>query len=103
VVQAMAQTALLVTDPMTYGMTLAPKINGIYTKASILAPDNPRVVYCRAEFDMGGAQWTGADVKEICGRVAHSIDLFASFKPETPFSPTWGLDRAKETLQKCTK
>ncbi len=103
VVQAMAKTALLASDPMTYGMTLSPKISGIYMKAYMLAPENPRVALCKAEFDLGGAKWTGADVKEICSRVEKSIDLFAKFKPETPFSPNWGLDRAKEALANCGK
>ena len=101
VVQAMAKTALLVSDPMTYGMTLSPKIAEIYTLASLLAPENPRVVFCKAEFEIGGAKWTGADVKQLCGQVEKSIDLFAKFKPETPFSPKWGLDRATEALNNC--
>lgn len=103
VVQAMAKTALLASDPMTYGMTLSPKISGIYMKAYMLAPENPRVALCKAKFDLGGAKWTGADVKEICSRVEKSIDLFAKFKPETPFSPSWGLDRAQEALKNCGK
>jgi hypothetical protein len=103
VVQAMAKTALLASDPMTYGMTLSPKISEIYMHASLLAPENPRVVFCKAEFEIGGARWTGADVKQLCTQVEKSIDLFAKFKPETPFSPSWGLDRAKETLKNCGK
>lgn len=103
VVQAMAKTALLASDPMTYGMSLSPKISEIYMHASLLAPENPRVVLCKAEFDMGGAKWTGADVKEICSRLQKSLDLFAKFKPETPFSPSWGLDRAQEAMQNCGK
>ncbi len=103
VVQAMAKTALLASDPMTYGMTLSPKISEIYMKASLLAPENPRVVFCKAEFGIGGAKWTGADVKQLCEQVQKSIDLFATFKPETPFSPSWGLERAQMTLQNCGK
>ena len=103
VVQAMSKTALLASDPMTYGMTLSPKISEIYMKASLLAPENPRVVFCKAEFGIGGAKWTGADVKQLCEQVQKSIDLFAKFKPETPFSPSWGLERAQMTLQNCGK
>jgi hypothetical protein len=103
VVQAMAKTVLLASDPMVYGMTLSPKISEIYMLASMLAPENPRVVFCKAQFEIGGAKWTGADVKQLCGQVAKSIDLFAKFKPETPFSPSWGLDRAQQTLDNCGK
>lgn len=101
VVQAMSKTALLASNPMTYGMTLSPKITEIYTMASLLAPENPRVVLCKAEFGIGGAKWTGADVKQLCGQIEKSIELFAKFKPETPFSPKWGLDRATEVLKNC--
>lgn len=101
VVQAMAKTALLASNPMVYGMTLSPKIAEIYTLANLLAPENPRVVFCKAEFGIGGAKWTGADVKQLCGEVEKSIQLFAKFKPETPFSPKWGLDRATEALKNC--
>jgi hypothetical protein len=101
VVQAMAKTALLASNPMVYGMTLSPKIAQIYMQASLIAPENPRVVFCKAQFEIGGAKWTGADVKQLCGQVAKSIDLFAKFKSETPFSPSWGLDRAKQALSNC--
>ena len=101
VVQAMAKTALLASDPMTYGMSLSPKISELYFKASLLAPENPRVVFCKAEFEIGRAKWTGADVKKLCEQVQKSIELFAKFKPETPFSPSWGLDRAQESLKNC--
>jgi hypothetical protein len=30
-----------------------------------------------------------------------AIRLFATFKPETPFSPKWGLERAQEALKNC--
>ncbi len=30
-----------------------------------------------------------------------AIELFATFKPETPFSPKWGLDRALEAQKNC--
>jgi hypothetical protein len=101
VMQAMIHTGWIAFDPMTYGMTLSGKVAELYTKAQIIAPENPRVVFCKAEFAIGGAQWTGADVKQLCKEVERSIDLFAKFKPETPFSPKWGLDRAQEALKNC--
>ena len=72
-----------------------------YDKAMILAPNNPRVVYSKAEFEIGAAQYWGTDTKPMCEALAKSIELFANFKPETPFSPKWGLDRAQEALKNC--
>lgn len=101
VMQAMIHTAYLASDPMTYGMTLPAKVNELYSKAAALAPQNPRVVFCRAEFEIGGAKWTGADVKALCKEIEGSMDLFAKFKPETPFHPNWGLERAQEAMKNC--
>lgn len=30
-------------------------------------------------------------------------ELFANFKPETPFYPKWGKNRAEEILESCKK
>jgi hypothetical protein len=103
VMQAMIHTALLSSDPMKYGMTLPAKVGALYAKAEAIAPENPRVVYGKAEFAIGGAKWTGANVKDLCKDVERSIGLFASFKLETPFSPNWGLERAKRALENCGK
>ena len=86
---------------MVYGMTLSSKVGALYAKAQAIAPENPRVVFGKAEFAIGGAKWTGANVKELCKDVQRSIGLFATFKPETVFHPNWGLERAKEALKNC--
>ncbi len=101
VMQAMIHTALLSSDPMKYGMTLPAKVGELYEKAEAIAPNNPRVVYGKAEFAIGGAAWTGADTKVLCKEVERSIGLFATFKPETAFSPNWGLKRAENALKGC--
>jgi len=101
VLQAMLYTAWIVQDPMTNGMKYSGMASEQYAKAEALASENPRVVFCKAEFELGGAKWTGADTKKLCKDVERSIQLFANFKPMTAFAPTWGLDRAQETLKTC--
>lgn len=103
VMQAMIYTSYIVQDPMVNGMAYSPKVMELYTKAKIIAPENPRVVYLKAEFEIGGAQWTGADTKKLCKDLESAIPLFEKFQPETPFHPKWGLDRAKEALNNCKK
>ena len=103
VMQAMIHTAYIATDPMTYGMVLSGKVMELYAQAEIIAPENPRVVSGKAEFEIGGAKWTGADVKALCKDLEKSIELFAKFKPETSFSPSWGLERAQSMLEECGK
>jgi hypothetical protein len=101
VMQALINTAWIVYDPMVNGMKLSGKTMEMYTKAEMLAPENPRVVFSKADFQISGAKWTGVDTKPLCAQVEKAIGLFATFKPETPFSPKWGLDRAQETLKSC--
>lgn len=101
VLQAMLYTAIIVQDPMTNGMKFSQKTMQEYYKAQLIAPNNPRVMYCKAEFEIGGAQWTGVDTKPLCAQLAKAIELFATFKPETPFHPSWGLDRAQQALANC--
>ena len=101
VMQAMIHTAWIAYDPMTNGMKLSRKVMELYGKAEVIAPTNPRVVFGKAEFEMGSAQFFGTDTLPICAQIAKSIELFATFKPETAFHPNWGLERAKEARDAC--
>lgn len=101
VMQAIINTAWIVSDPMVNGMKLSPKNMELYAKAEAIAPENPRVIFSKADFLLGGAKWTGIDTKPLCLQIEKAISLFATFKPETPFSPSWGLDRALESQKSC--
>ena len=103
VLQALLHTAWVAYDGATYGMTLSGKVVEIYTKAKMMAPENPRVVYCKAEWDMGGAKYFGQDTTPFCKDLEHALELFANFKPETPFHPNWGKDRVEMLLETCGK
>ena len=101
VMQAMIHTAWIAYDPMTNGQKLSGTVMELYGKAQALAPENPRVVFGKAEFEIGAAKFWGTDTKPICAQIEKAIGLFATFKPETPFSPKWGLERALEAQKKC--
>ena len=101
VMQAMIYTAWVVVDPMTNGMKYSSKTMEMYAKAVALSPENPRAVFGKADFQIQGAKWTGVDTKPLCQEVDKAIGLFATFKPQTPFSPKWGLDRALEAQKNC--
>ncbi|AWI26047.1 tetratricopeptide repeat protein [Flavobacterium pallidum] len=103
VVQAMIYTAWIVYDPMTNGQKYGAKAMQVYEQAIKIAPENPRVVFCKAEFEIGGAKFWGTDTKPMCAEVDRAIGLFATFKPENKFSPSWGLDRALQTQEACKK
>lgn len=101
VMQAMINTAWIVFDPMTNGQKLSGPTIEIYNKALVIDPNNPRVVFSKAEFEIGGAKFWGQDTKPMCAQIDKAIELFATFKPETPFSPKWGLDRALIAQKNC--
>ncbi|MEL1248066.1 hypothetical protein [Flavobacterium helocola] len=101
VMQAMIHTAWIVYDPMTNGQKLSGDVMYILNKAYKIAPENPRVVFQKASFEIGMAQYFGQDTKPMCAQIEKSIELFATFKPETAFHPSWGLDRAQAELKKC--
>ncbi|WP_395045923.1 hypothetical protein [Flavobacterium sp.] len=101
VMQAMIHTAWIVADPMTNGMKLSGPVMELYAKAQAIAPENPRVVFCKAEFEINGAKYFGGDTKPMCTQIEKAVGLFATFKPESQFHPKWGLDRATEALKGC--
>lgn len=101
VLQALIYTAYVVMDPMTNGMKYSSKVMEAYAKAKALDPNNPRAVFGEADYQLGGAKWTGVDTKPLCAQVNKAIELFGTFKPETQFSPKWGLERALETQKTC--
>jgi len=101
VLQALTYTGWIAFDPMTNGMKYSGKVMELYGKAQAIAPENPRAVYGKAEFEIGGAKFFGTDIKPMCAEIDRAIELFAKFKPATPFSPKWGLDRALAIQKEC--
>lgn len=101
VIQAMIHTAWIAFDPMSYGQKLSPSVMQLYAKAEAIAPNNPRVVLSKAQFEIGAAQFFGSDIKPICTQIERSVELFDNFKAETKYSPNWGKDQAIAILNNC--
>ncbi|MBT8270900.1 MAG: tetratricopeptide repeat protein [Flavobacteriaceae bacterium] len=103
VVQAQLYTVWVAYDGAAYGMMYSGKISSLYQEAKALAPDNPRVLLSKAEWDMGSARFFGQDIAPFCKDVERSLDLFATFKTEIGFYPEWGEDKARQILKNCEK
>ncbi len=99
--QALVHTAWVAFDGATYGMTLSAKVNALYKKAIEIAPDNPRAIFSKAEWDMGTAQFFGQDVTPYCKDVERSIPLFDTYTSDIPFYPKWGKERAQMIAENC--
>ncbi len=103
VMQAHILTNWVAFDGMTYGMKYSGKISELYSKASAISPENPRVVFGKAEWGMGSAKYFGQDTKPFCAEIEKSIELFANFKPESELHPNWGKNRAKAVVKSCNE
>jgi hypothetical protein len=101
VIQAMINTVWIVSDPMVNGQKYSPKTMALYGKALAIAPENPRVIASKAEFEIGAAAFWGKDTKPMCDEIKRAIPLFENERPVIPFSPKWGLERAQESLKSC--
>ncbi|MCL6272932.1 hypothetical protein M3P19_02875 [Muricauda sp. 2012CJ35-5] len=101
VLEALINTAWIAYDGATYGMTLSGKNFQLYEQAMAMAPQNPRVVLSKAEWDMGSARYFGKDIAPYCQDIERSLELFANFSNDTPFYPSWGKDRAEQVLEQC--
>ncbi|MEM8999209.1 MAG: hypothetical protein AAGB24_03010 [Bacteroidota bacterium] len=99
--EAIINTAWIAFDGATYGMTLSGKNTQLYQKALQLAPNNPRVVFSKAEWDMGSARYFGKDTAPYCKDVEKALQLFATFESDIPFYPKWGQERAQQVLEQC--
>ncbi|CAL2074762.1 hypothetical protein [Tenacibaculum sp. 190524A05c] len=100
--QALLNTAYIAFDGQKYGMTLSGKNSMLYAEALKIAPNNPRVVLGKAEWDMGAARFFNQPVDQYCKDVEKSIELFD--KEELPkFYPKYGKDRAQQVLKQCKK
>jgi hypothetical protein len=103
VVEAQWYTAWVVFDGQQYGMTYSAKIAEIYKEASILAPDNPRVVLGKTEWDMGSAQFFGQPIDKYCPDVQRAVALFDTFVPEGEFFPQGGKEYAEGVMARTCK
>ena len=104
VVEAQLYTAWVTFDGQRYGMQYAGKVAQIYQEAFQIAPDNPRVVLGKAEWDMGSAQFFGQPVDAYCQDITKAIELFSTFEPASKFHPKGGVDRAKQVQEtSCNK
>lgn len=99
--QAQLYTVWVAHDGMKYGMKYAGTISTLYEKMTAAAPDNPIFLAAKAEWDMGSARYFGTSIAPYCDELQRAITLFATFKPETAFHPSYGLERAKETAAAC--
>jgi len=97
--EALWYTVWVAYDGATYGMKYGAKVSQLYQEALKIAPNNPRVILNKAEWDIGGAKFFGQPLAPFCKEVQKAIDLSKEYVPAGKFYPTFGLERAKQILE----
>lgn len=99
--QAQVYTVWVAHDGMKYGMKYSGTVAQLYEQALTAQPYNPIFILNKAEWEIGASKFFGTPIEEQCKAIQRAIQLFPTFKPETQFHPTFGLDRAKEVAEQC--
>ena len=103
ITQAMLHTVYVAFDGQKYGMTLSPKNSQLYSKALAIAPNNPRVVLAKAQWDMGSARFFGQSTAPFCKEIKRSMTLFQKEEKRAMYHPFGGIERAQEAMKECGK
>ena len=83
VMQAQIYTNWVTFDGRTYGIKYASKVTELYDMAYKLEPKNPRVVFCKADWNMGSAKYFGKDTVPFYKDIKESLVLFDTYKTES--------------------
>jgi len=92
---ALWYTVWVAHDGAVYGIKYGGKVTGIYQEAIAMAPNNPRVILNKAEWDLGGAKFFGQSTEPFCKEIQRAIELFKDFTPKGEFYPKGGKERAE--------
>jgi tetratricopeptide (TPR) repeat protein len=102
IAQALHNTAYINFDGQKYGMTMSSKNASIYNNALKIAPNNPRVILAKAEWDMGTARFFSQSTEPYCKDVERALEIFKTEEQsDIKFYPDWGQKRAEQILEEC--
>jgi hypothetical protein len=90
VVKKMISTLRLMGNPMNRYMTYGPEGNQALETATKLNPDNPRIYLLQAIDKYFTPEQYGGSKEEAKKLFQTAQAKYASFKPESSISPTWG-------------
>lgn len=104
IIQALMNTSYINFDGQKYGMTMSGKNAAIFAKAIKLAPNNPRVILQKAQWDMGAARFFNQPTEPFCKDIERALELLKKEeKPAEKFGPDWGKNQAEAALKQCGK
>ncbi|MBL0340323.1 MAG: hypothetical protein IPP71_04980 [Bacteroidetes bacterium] len=86
-------------DPMARGYELGMQANQLLSAAIIQDATNPRPYLLQGLAAMYTPEEYGGSKKVAADLLNQSIQKFAEFKSASSIMPSWGLDKAKQTLK----
>ncbi len=99
--QQMIATMQLVKDPMNRWQTFGSVATQALESAKKADPTNPRIYYLQGQSLLNTPEAYGGGKTVAKPLFEKSVELFKSFKPASPFHPTWGQNEAEKSLAAC--
>lgn len=90
-------------DPMGRGQQYSGKAAMSFGKAKSLNPDNPRIYFLTGQNVLHTPEMFGGGQEAACPYFQKAKEKYASFKPETPISPSWGKEYNNKLAVSCEK
>ena len=101
VLQAKLYLVYVISNNEKYGRSYAPIISKLNNDAFSLAPNNPRVILNKAQWEIGMAKYFGTGTASFCIDLEMALDKYETFVVKEKFAPSWGLDETKKALNSC--
>lgn len=88
-------------NPGLRGMTLSPKVSGLFAKALAMDPENPRANLMLGRWKYGSAQFFGSSTEEACSYMAKALELYQAQGEIKSIEPSWGENQALAMSNRC--
>jgi hypothetical protein len=97
----MVATQQMTVDVMSRYQTYGVEASNAVEKAIKADPSNPRSYYLKGQNLMNTPEAFGGGKAVAKKLFEKSLELYASFKPASPFHPTWGKEQTEKLLAAC--
>ena len=103
VLNAQIAQARLVVDPMNRWQEYGPAAQSELDKAVAINADNPRIYVLQGSSLYYTPAQFGGGPKVACPLLTKATQKFATFKPASALSPTWGQTTIEPLMAECSK
>ncbi|MDZ7845941.1 MAG: hypothetical protein U5L96_03720 [Owenweeksia sp.] len=102
ILEGYIKMAKLNVNPAIRGMTMTPKVTGLFERARKMAPENPRAIMMLARMKYGTAQFFKSSIEESCALAEKSLELYEK-ETDRGIEPSWGKEIAENLMSACSR